>query len=107
MKRNIELITNRADVSEKSIENYLVGMTRELGGICLKYSNANMVGYPDRIVLLPKGKFFFCELKSKGGRTSKIQDIRFEELNKIGFRVYICNSKRDVDEMLKYECHEI
>ena len=52
MKKSIENIVHHSEVSEKEIEKYLVKQVRAMGGICLKYSNANMVGYPDRVAVL-------------------------------------------------------
>ena len=51
MKKSIENIVQHAEVSEKAIERYLCDVVKKLGGVCLKYSNANMVGYPDRVAL--------------------------------------------------------
>ena len=49
MNRSIKNIVEHADVSEKAIERYLCDVVKKLGGVCLKYSNANMVGYPDAL----------------------------------------------------------
>ena len=51
-KRSIENITHHADVSEKAIERYLVEQAKINGLLCLKYSNPNMVGYPDRLLVI-------------------------------------------------------
>lgn len=100
MKKSIANIVNHAEVSEKAIERYLVDRVKELGGVCLKYSNPNMVGYPDRVVLLPGGVTYWVELKSKGRKPSAVQLIRFASMEKIGHRVYVCDSKTSIDEML-------
>lgn len=96
----VENIVRHAEVSEKAIERYLVERVKELGGICLKYSNANMVGYPDRVVLLPGGVTIWIELKSKGRRPEKIQQIRIAQLERLGHTVYVADSKQRVDEIL-------
>ena len=96
----VENIVRHAEVSEKAIERYLVERVKELGGICLKYSNANMVGYPDRVVLLPGGVTIWIELKSKGRRPEKIQQIRIAQLGRLGHTVYVADSKQRVDEIL-------
>lgn len=102
MKRigKIENITRHAEVSEKTIEKYLVWEVRRQGGICLKYSNSNMVGYPDRLICLPCSKMVWVELKSKGRKPAKIQLIRHEELKRLGFDVYVIDSKQGVDELI-------
>ena len=102
MKRigKIENITRHAEVSEKAIEKYLVGEVRRQGGICLKYSNPNVTGYPDRLICLSHGKMAWVELKSKGQKPTKIQSIRHEELKRLGFDVYVIDSKQGVDELI-------
>jgi len=86
--------------SEKYIERYLVRTVTAMGGICLKYSNMNMTGYPDRICLLPGGHTLWVELKSKGCHPSKLQSIRFEQMAAIGHPVYVCDSTEAVDFVL-------
>lgn len=100
-----------SEISEKSIEAYLVKRVKEMGGVALKYFNPNMVGYPDRIVLLPKGRVIWVELKSFGKKPRGIQLVRIQHLKDLGFSVHVADSKSKVDEILKdYEkeihtCH--
>ena len=90
--------------SEKYIERYLVRTVTELGGICLKYSNMNMTGFPDRICLLPNGRTLWVELKAAECKPSKLQVIRFSQMQAIGHPVYVCDSTEKIDELLnKYE----
>lgn len=100
-KRNIENITNHADVSEKSIERYLVEQAKQNGLLCLKYSNPNMVGYPDRLLVLPGGGVVWVELKSKGRKPTKIQQIRMSELTGMGHLVEVIDNKADIDKLIK------
>ena len=100
-KRSIENIIHHADVSEKAIERYLVEQARQNGLLCLKYSNPNMVGYPDRLLVLPGGGVVWVELKSKGKKPTKIQLARIDELKSIGHSVYVIDSKADIDELIK------
>lgn len=101
MKKNIANIVKHADVSEKMIERYLCDSIKQMGGVCLKYSNAGMVGYPDRICLLSGGVVFWVELKSKDGRLNEAQKIRIRQLRGMGHTVNVCRSKEDVDEVLE------
>jgi hypothetical protein len=50
---------------EKSIEQKLVAKVKKLGGICPKFISPGYDGMPDRLVLLPKGKIGFVEVKKK------------------------------------------
>lgn len=101
MEKKIENLVKHAEVSEKAIERYLADCVKELGGICLKYSNPGMVGYPDRICLLPGGVTIWVELKSKGGELKAVQKIRITQLRKIGHTVHVCSSKEAIDEVLE------
>lgn len=101
MKKKIADIVNHAEVSEKAIERYLVDEVKKLGGVCLKYSNQNMAGYPDRLILLPGAITIWVELKSKGKHTTALQDIRLRALNKLGYDTYICDNKEAIDKIIK------
>jgi hypothetical protein len=99
MKKSIANIVNHAEVSEKSIEAYLVARSKELGLPCLKYSNPNMVGYPDRLLVLPGSAVVWVELKSKGKKPTKIQMIRAAELQAMGHTYYCIDSKAGIDDL--------
>jgi hypothetical protein len=98
--KKLENITRHAEVSEKAIEKYLVEQVKQVGGICLKYSNANMVGYPDRVICLRGGKTVWVELKSKGKKPTKIQTIRQSELVSMGHEVHTIDNKQSIDELI-------
>lgn len=100
-KRSIENLTHHADVSEKAIERHLVEQAKQNGLLCLKYSNPNMVGYPDRLLVLPGGDVVWVELKSKGRKPTKIQQIRIAELIGMGHLVKVIDNKADIDELIK------
>ena len=99
-KQNLTHITDHAEVSEKSIERYLVEKAKEHGLPCLKYSNPNMVGYPDRLLVLPGAKVIWVELKSRGRKPDKRQLIRHAELSGMGHEVRVIDNKADIDELL-------
>lgn len=101
MKKSIENIIKHAEVSEKAIERYLTDSVKALGGVCLKYSNPGMVGYPDRICLLPGGVTVWVELKSKGETLKAVQKVRICQMVKIGHAVHVCDSKEAIDQVLE------
>lgn len=98
--KKLENITRHAEVSEKAIEKYLVEQVKAIGGICLKYSNANMVGYPDRVICLHGGRVAWVELKSKGKKPTKMQTIRQSELVSLGHEVHTVDNKQSIDELI-------
>lgn len=99
-KRKIENLTRHSEVSEKAIERYLVERAGEAGMPCLKYSNPNMVGYPDRLLVVPGGAVAWVELKSKGRKPSMIQRQRIAELERLGHYVCVIDNKADVDNLI-------
>ena len=105
----IERITRHSETSEKAIEAYLVRRVKEMGGLCLKYSNPNMAGYPDRICVMPEGRTFWVELKSKGEKSRLLQLARMDSLKRRGNQVYTVSSREMVDVVLElYKlCHEV
>lgn len=99
-KKDLSHITHHADVSEKAIERYLVEQAKQNGLLCLKYSNPNMVGYPDRLLVLPGGGVVWVELKSKGRKPTKIQQMRMAELTGMGHLVKVIDNKADIDDLI-------
>ena len=85
---------------EKEIENKLVVETKNRRGIALKFISPSFAGMPDRIVLLPKGKIAFIELKRKGEEPRALQVSRHKMLRKLGFKVYVLDSKNQIKEIL-------
>ena len=100
MKKSIENIVKHSEVSEKAIERYLFDSVKMAGGVCLKYSNPNMAGYPDRVAIMPNGVTVWVELKSQGKKPSKLQVIRIESMKQLGHKVYVIDSKQGVDLMM-------
>lgn len=100
MKKAVANIVRHADVSEKAIERYLVDSVEQMGGLCLKYSNPGMVGYPDRVCLMPHGGIIWIELKSKGRKPTKLQMLRHEQMERLGHPVLVIDSKKRIDDYL-------
>lgn len=86
---------------EKDIEKALVKKVKALGGLCIKFISPSMMGIPDRIVLLPKAKLGFVELKRPGGKARPIQIKRIKDLKKLGFKVFVLDEKENIDEVIK------
>lgn len=74
--------------SEKHVEQILIKTVKKMGGICPKFVSPGFDGVPDRLVLLPKGKFAFVELKAKGKKMRSLQVKRKRQLEQLGFLVY-------------------
>lgn len=87
-------------MAESAIEKYLVKTIKSIGGMAIKLYAINNIGLPDRLIMLPEGIIFFVELKDKKGKARIIQDKKHEDIKKIGFKVYIINSKDKVNELI-------
>ena len=89
-----------ARISEKYIEMHLLDGVAARGGLCLKYFNPAVVGYPDRLCLLPGGVVFWVELKAPGEKPRKIQGLRHLQLRGLGQTVHVADSIEAVDAIL-------
>ena len=58
---------------ESKIENKLEIEVKKRGGMALKFVSPGLAGVPDRIVLMPKGKVAFVELKAPGKKMRVLQ----------------------------------
>ena len=85
---------------ESKIELKLKREVERIGGLSLKFTSPGMAGVPDRLVLLPKGKIFFAELKAPGKTLRPLQLKRKEQLESLGFKVYVIDSYKSLKEVL-------
>lgn len=85
---------------ESKIEKRLKRKVEDIGGLCLKFTSPGMAGVPDRLVLLPKGKIYFVELKVPGQKLRPLQIKRKEQLENLGFKVYVIDSYERLKEVL-------
>jgi len=61
-----------------------------MGGIAAKFVSPGFDGVPDRLVLLPKGKMAFIELKAKGKKLRPLQKKKNKAVS--SFRIFLlCN----------------
>lgn len=88
---------------EKEIEAYLRIRIKKLGGIAYKFTSPGNDGVPDRIILLPEGKINFVELKAPGKKPSKLQKVQINRIKKLGYDVYVIDSKELVDKIYPLE----
>ena len=67
-----------------------------MGGIAPKFVSPGFDGMPDRIVLLPYGKFAFVEVKAPGKKPRPLQVSRHGLLQHLGFKVYLLNDMNQI-----------
>ena len=84
---------------ERDIEKWLGERVKELGGIFYKWVSPGNDGVPDRIVILPEGRIYFVELKTKNGRLSPIQEYQIRCLKMRGIDVIVI---KGIDEARRW-----
>jgi len=85
---------------EKQIEKKLITEVKKRGGICPKWVSPGFDGVPDRIVLLPRGKVAFVEVKAPGEKPRPLQVSRHKLLRRLGFRVYVLDDISQIGGIL-------
>ena len=85
---------------EKDIEQKLVKMVKNHGGLCLKWVCPGWSGVPDRIILLPGGRVIFAETKRpKGGKLGKLQKWWHKKLRSLGFWAVVVWTEENVNTL--------
>jgi hypothetical protein len=91
-------------MTEIQIENKMVRMVRDRGGLCYKFTSPGNPGVPDRIVITPDGRTIYVELKTSVGRLAEIQRWQIEEMRKRGADVRVLHGwpavKNFVEEVI-------
>lgn len=88
-------------LQEKFIERELVSKLKKVGVESIKFEVLGKRGMPDRIILIPGGRVVFAEVKSPGEKLRPLQEKRKRELENLGFKVYVIDSKTEIDELVK------
>lgn len=84
---------------ERQIEDYLKREVKKRNGECIKLFG--VVGIPDRMVILPKEKIGFIELKRPGERPRQVQYWWIRRLRNLGFLAGWSDTKESVDKFLE------
>lgn len=85
---------------EKELERKLVEVVKAMGGIAPKFVSPGFNGMPDRLALLPEGRFAFVEVKAPGERLRALQVKRKRQLEALGFLVYCIDSPEQIGGLL-------
>ncbi len=88
-------------IIEADAEKVLVQSVQTLRGLCFKLKFIGIMGAPDRLVLMPGGRFFFVELKQLSGKLEPSQEILFPRLEKRGFKVHILYGVKQVEQFVE------
>ena len=85
---------------ENKIEQKLVTAVKKHGGICPKFVSPGFDGMPDRLLLLPHGRFAFVEVKAPNQKPRPLQLSRHRLLRRLGFQVYVLDALEDIDKII-------
>ena len=77
---------------ESELENKLVSHITKLGGIAYKFSSPNRRSVPDRLCVMPNGRAFFVELKTKDKAPTPLQQHEHCLLRALGHTVLVIDS---------------
>ena len=84
---------------EKYMEQRLVREVKKRGGLCEKW-NSGSSGWPDRLVLLPDGKFGLVKVKASGKKPSVLQEHRHGQLRALGCKVFVLDDVGQIGGIL-------
>ena len=79
-------------VLERDIEKALVKRVKDLGGMADKFTSPSKRSVPDRLVILPKGRIIFVEVKNVGKKPTEAQKRDHEKRRALGCDVRIVDS---------------
>ena len=96
----------RKKLYERTIEQELAARVKAMGGIAPKFTSPGFDGMPDRLVLLPRGRMGFVELKAPGKKPRALQLARHRLLRRLGFKVYVIDGIEQIDSVLEELDHE-
>ena len=77
---------------ENFVEKKLKLAAESFRGVAIKFVSPSLTGVPDRIVILPKGKICFVELKAPHRKPRKMQRYVLQKLYKLGARVAVVDN---------------
>lgn len=89
---------------ERELEKRCVDKIEARGGLALKLSIPGVRGFPDRTIIMPGGRIWFCEVKRlRSGRVSAQQHRWRVLLHQLGFHVYLVDTDAQFDEAMRKE----
>lgn len=85
---------------EREVEQALVHEVRKAGGIAPKFTSPGNAGMPDRLIILPGGKFSFVELKRPGQKPRPLQVRQMDRLTQLGCMVRILDHPDQIQDLI-------
>ena len=85
---------------ESEIEKKMKEKILKKGGLFFKFVSPGNDGVPDRIVITPKGRIIFVEMKEDKGRLSPIQKYQIERIRKCGCDCRVIKGRKESEEFI-------
>ncbi|GAA4827911.1 VRR-NUC domain-containing protein [Paenibacillus vulneris] len=85
---------------ESTLERRLVREVKAIGGLALKWVSPGNRGVPDRLVILPRGRTLYVEMKAPGKPLQPLQEKWAHSLQGLGHQVYKIDSNDDIDRFI-------
>lgn len=85
---------------EKLLERKLREQVKKMGGWAVKFWAVNLAGFPDRIVLMPRGRIWFAEIKTTGKNPTPIQRLMHNRLQDLGFEIRVISTDQELINFL-------
>ncbi|MCP3700274.1 MAG: VRR-NUC domain-containing protein [Aliivibrio sp.] len=76
-------------ITESQLQNKRIKELEKQGYYVIKTKLTNKNGIPDIIAIAPNSNVLFCEVKTKTGKVSKLQEYRLKELEDYGFKTEV------------------
>lgn len=87
-------------MQEKDIEHGLVKAVKAKHGLCIKFTSPGYDGVPDRLVLLPKGRMAFVELKAPGKKPRALQIRRMKQFSALGYKCFVVDNMDAITQII-------
>lgn len=87
---------------ESKIEAKMVAALTRRGAMAIK-QEGTLAGLPDRLVVLPCGRYIWVELKQDKGRTRPVQDAMHARLRALGCDVRVIHGMQEAMDFVEEE----
>ena len=87
--------------AERYVEDYLRKEAVKHNILCYKFTAPGIRGVPDELLIF-NGKIVFVETKSENGHLSPIQKKRISDMQKHGADVFVCYTREEVDNVIRF-----
>lgn len=85
-------MASKSIISEKLLEKQLSNEVKRLGGWSIKLPAYIVRGLPDRLLLMPRGRAYFAEIKTTGEDLTPVQKLVRSKIEALGFIVFKIDS---------------